>query len=56
MGVLYNATDANIQLELDDFNELKQRVYSQFGWPTVAVEIGDDSFKYIVKKLSLIHI
>jgi len=50
MGVMYNAIDANIQLELDDFNELKQRVYSQFGWPTVAIEIGDDSFKYIIKK------
>ena len=50
MGVLYNRTDANIQLQPDDFNELKQRVFNQFGWPTISVEISDDSFKYILKR------
>jgi len=50
MGVLYYRTDANIQLQLDDFNELKQRVFNQFGWPTISVEISDDSFKYILKR------
>jgi hypothetical protein len=50
MGVLFKPTDVNIALEEDDFNELKSRVYSQFGWPTVAVEISDDNFKYILKR------
>lgn len=50
MGVLFKPTDVNISLEEDDFNELKSRVYTYFGWPTVAVEIGDDSFKYILKR------
>lgn len=50
MGVLYNSKDYNIQMTPDDFNELKIRVFSQFGWPTVSIEITDDEFKYIVKR------
>lgn len=50
MGILFKSTDVNIALQEDDFNELKTRVYSQFGWPTVAVELNDDNFKYILKR------
>jgi len=50
MGVLFNSGDFRLELQPDDFNELKQRVYSQFGWPVVSVELGDDSFKYIIKR------
>jgi len=53
MGVLFKSTDINIAIEDDDFNELKSRVYSQFGWPVVAVEISDDIFKYILKRTIL---
>lgn len=50
MGVLFKPTDVNINLEPDDFQELKNRVYSQFGYPTVAIEIPADSFVHIIKR------
>ena len=43
MGVLFKPTDSIISLEEDDFNELKNRVYSYFGWPNVAIELENDS-------------
>lgn len=50
MGALFKNTDRLLQMDEDDFIELKNRVYSQLGWPTVAVELSDDHFKYIVKR------
>jgi len=50
VGVLFKPTDVNISLEPDDFEELRNRVYSQFGWPTVAVELSNENFKYILKR------
>lgn len=50
MGALFKSTDRYLKMDEDDFIELKNRVYSQLGWPTVAVELSDDHFKYIVKR------
>ena len=50
MGALFKNTDRYLKMDEDDFIELKNRVYSQLGWPTVAVELSDDHFKYIVKR------
>lgn len=50
MSILFNDTDYNLNLSEEDFQELKKRAYSQFGWPTVAVELKDDNFKYIIKR------
>lgn len=50
MGVLFKPTDSIISLEEDDFNELKNRVYSYFGWPNVAIELENDAFSYIIKR------
>ena len=55
MGKLFNSTDKDINLDNDDFEELKRRSYSQFGWPKVNIECDDSSFSYIIKK-GLMHL
>ena len=50
MGVLFKNNDSIIALEPDDYQELKTRVFSVFGWPTVNVEINDAGFQYIIKR------
>jgi len=55
LGKLFNSTDKDINLDNDDFEELKRRSYSQFGWPKVNIECDDSSFSYIIKK-GLMHL
>lgn len=55
MGKLFNDSDMELNMEADDFNELKNRVYRQFGYPKVNIEIDDADFKYIIKK-GLMHL
>jgi len=50
MGVLFKTTDVNINMEPDDFQELKNRIYSFYGYPHVQIELKDESLKYIVKR------
>lgn len=48
MGVLFRDNIFDLRLEDDDFNELKNRIYSEYGWPNVKVEITDDQFKRLI--------
>lgn len=51
MGVLFNTEDSTgIVLETDDLLELKERVFTLYGWPNVKVEITDDQFNRIIKR------
>lgn len=55
MGKLFNTAEIEINLDDDDFEELKRRCYSQFGWPKVNIECDDSNFSYIIKK-GLMHL
>lgn len=50
MGVLFKTNDASIALEEDDFEELKSRIFTMYGWPNVKVEITDAQFIYTIKR------
>ena len=55
MGKLFNDSDIGLNIEEDDFQELKNRTYRQFGWPKVNIEVSDADFKYIIKR-GLMHL
>jgi hypothetical protein len=40
----------NIQLDNSDFEELKSRILSEFGYPTVSIEITDENLVMAIKK------
>lgn len=50
MGKLFKKSDRNfgINLDQDDLDILKKRVYAEFGYPAVKVEIMDEQFLMIV--------
>lgn len=50
MGKLFKKTDKNfgINLDQDDLDVLKKRVFSEYGYPTVKVEINDEQFQMII--------
>ncbi len=53
MGKLFKESRDVVRLENDDFEELKQRVFSFYGSPTVAIEITDEVFQMIITKAAM---
>lgn len=49
MGVLFPEASLQLQLEPDDFEELKNRILINFGWPSVNVEITDKQLLEVIK-------
>ncbi len=50
MGKLFKTARDIVELDADDFEELKNRVYAHFGNPSVAVELPEEAFKYAITK------
>lgn len=48
MGMFSNLS--KIDIELDDFEEIKKRIFSELGFPRVNVEITDDQLKIMIKR------
>ena len=49
MGVLFRKNMLDLELESEDVEELKSRIFTEFGWPNVKVEITDDQFLHLIK-------
>ena len=49
MGALFPNASLQLQLEQDDFEELKNRILVNFGWPLVNVEITDKQLMEVIK-------
>ncbi|MDD3049470.1 MAG: hypothetical protein PHQ89_05880 [Bacilli bacterium] len=48
MGMFSNLS--KLDLELEDFNEIKSRVFSELGFPRVNVEVTDEQLKIMIKR------
>lgn len=49
MGVLFRNNIIDLQLEDDDLQELKNQIYTEFGWSNVKVEITDQQFYHLIR-------
>lgn len=50
MGKLFKSSRDLVKLDADDFEELRHRVYSYYGNPTVSVELPAEAFQYAITK------
>jgi hypothetical protein len=56
MGKLFKNSRDIVDLDPDDFEELKSRVYSHFGKPSIVVELPEEAFQYaLIRSVQMLN-